>query len=245
MDETTGGIVVFVAVLLENIKGSNVAILEEIVPVACVLSFEVALGEVGHDGVEDVLQTAARPVVFVVCEALGELHIATPVKAGRAVVVFPIHQRPSTVELVALAKGCRRAERQARGFVGVHVDFCNKVGLVVRVVQTRGGACEVVWRQEISIEQSTIDIPRRADVLAEGLGQNLFAGFIGHSVHSTEGRTGVFLVGVVSGEEQPQRRVGALALFVFAPRNGTGDGTLCEVVTKLVQANSGGLCGET
>ncbi len=123
-----------------------------------VLALEVALAVVGHDGVEDIFQSTAAPFTLFVHEPLRELHVTAPIEAGGLVVVFPIHQRATAVKLVVELHSTSRTKRQLRCFVGRHIELGHQVRGLARGIQASGHANEVVCRQEVGIEQRTVDV---------------------------------------------------------------------------------------
>ena len=128
VDIATRSFVVAVAVLLEDVKLADVAVAEEVVAVADVLALEVALAVVGHDGVEDVLQSTAASFPFFVHKALRELHVSAPVEARRLVVVLPVHQRTTAVKLVVELHRTGCTKGQLGRFVGGHIELGHQVG---------------------------------------------------------------------------------------------------------------------
>ena len=160
VDVASRSVVVAVAVLLEHVKLADVTVAEEVVSVADVLALEVALAVVGHDGVEDVLQSTAASFPFFVHKALRELHVSAPVEARRLVVVLPVHQRTTAVKFVVELHRTGRAKRQLGRFVGRHIELGDQVGRLARGVQAGGHADEVVCCQEVGIEQRTVDVTR-------------------------------------------------------------------------------------
>ena len=158
VDVTSRNRVVGVAVLLVDVKLSDVTVLEKVVSVRGVFALEVALREVRHDGVENVLQATAALLTFFVHEALRELYVPAPVEARGLVVVLPVHEGATAVKFVVQTKRPCRSDGQTRRLVGVDVDFGHQVGALVGRVQTCWRACEVVGRKEIRIEERTVDV---------------------------------------------------------------------------------------
>ncbi len=74
--------------------------------------------------------------------------------------------------------------------------------------------------------------------MAERVGKQGVACGVRHAVHPVQRGTCICLVGVVAGQEQPEKGIGLVAFGVLAPCDWARRRRFCEVVTKAVEAVS-------